>query len=662
MTTRIDNTVIPSNSSTTKVENWVQWFDSRDSSEFINKQAQEELFKVFNATIDPNECIEKLIDHQEVVFLFKETFGDRVNVFHHLTKIGGTIYETNTELGFIQGVETNSSTQMIPDVVSLTEKPTGAAIAVPTATNILAVTSIDEIEALTDGTTTYKPRNFIPIPPFLCQDIGNVIVHHQGNCKQLLLAVVLAIKQFDTKFDGDAAYTNKARQKCKDILYWLHLAGKEVSPIKKIPTTVNTNSRLRETLNALSLQCLDTTNNTENTRTPLDIADALGDHLKRPLEIIATSNSTQSDILRAFQAQHEKTNEKSSRSFTKLPAQYQNMILVASSQGEVTAMEINDQAKAFFKCPNHLSANVMLNCLLETKQIDCSISTAMTQALMCGCFLWRNAITPSGFAASAIVSEDCIRNDTLHQGMVLDLSTKFEMTSESLEKLTKTNVAYPSTIEGLIERLRAIRELAAFFFNEMSHASQGLTSLTLKLMDNKSLLRARAMVDDEFISKVLCCVDDRLYQWLKQCARSTYAKQTTTELTNFGDIFLKILTNEFHYALPVSVKKLKKSEQERGGKPGSPPSKKSKLTSASDRVMNSNILDAWKVCSDEKWETVFRHKSINGPLLSTGCHPCLKYQCKGWCFKDCANRSSHIQLKNEDKKKTDNFIKSLQGK
>jgi hypothetical protein len=189
-----------------------------------------------------------------------------------------------------------------------------------------------------------------------------------------------------------------------------------------------------------------------------------------------------------FQAQHEKTNEKLSRSFTKLPAQYQNMILVASSQGEVTAMEINEQAKAFFKCTNQLSANVMLNCLLEMKQIDCSVSSAMTQALMCGCFLWKNAVTPSGFAASAITSEDCIRNDTLHEGMVLDLSTKFEMSSESLDKLTKTNVAYPSTIEGLIERLRAIRELSIFFFNEMSHASQGLTSLTLKFMDNKPLL------------------------------------------------------------------------------------------------------------------------------------------------------------------------------
>jgi hypothetical protein len=83
----------------------------------------------------------------------------------------------------------------------------------------------------------------------------------------------------------------------------------------------------------------------------------------------------------------------------------------------------------------------------------------MTQALMCGCFLWRNAITSSGFAASAIISEDCIRNDTLHpQGMVLDLSTKFEMSSKSLEKLTKTNVAYLSTIKGLIVHLRAIRE------------------------------------------------------------------------------------------------------------------------------------------------------------------------------------------------------------
>jgi hypothetical protein len=632
---------------------WIEWFNSRQSADFVNKQAQEELFRAFNATQDADECRRTLHDHQEVMFLFKETFENKMNVFHHVIELGGTVYDNQIEFGFIQGAKHDSFT--------LCEKPAGPAIAVPTATNILAITSIADIEALSDGTTTYEPRNFIPITPFLCKTVNESIKTNKGECKELLLAIVLAIKAFDSEFDANDEYNNKAKQKCKELLYWLYLSSKPVSPIKAIPTTVTTSRRLRENFNQIVSQCLDKaiTNQVQGPH-QVDLANALGSQLKRPLEIIATSNSTQSDILRSFQAQHEKTNEKSSRCFTKLPAQYQNMILVASSQGEVTAMEINDQAKAFFKCTNQLSANVMLNCLLETKQIDCSVSSAMTQALMCGCFLWKNAVTPSGFAASAITSEDCIRNDTLHKGMVLDLSTKFEMSSDSLDKLTKTNVAYPSTIEGLIECLRVIRELSIFFFNELSYASQGLTSLTLKFMDNKPLLWARAMVDEEFISKVICCVDDRLYQWLKQCARSTYAKQTTTELTNFEDIFLRILTNEFYYSLPNCVKKFKKTEPGRSSGSGSPSLKKNRPNS-SERVQNTSMNEDWKLRQNEKWETIFRHKSIQGPLLSMGCHPCLKYQCKGWCFKDCANKASHTKLKNDDKTKTDNFIKSLRG-
>ena len=660
MTTPTNNTTdADATDSTLCIDTWTKWFHSRESSTFVDKQAQEELFQAFNASIDSNECKKKLIDHQEVLFLFKETFGNKMNLFHHVIEIGGTVYDNNIEFGFIQGVDCESSTPMTPDTDTLFDTPDGTALAVPTATNLLAVKTIDDINALTNGTTTYKPRTFIPITPFLCQDISESIEKHQGDCKELLLTVVAAIKKFDTTHDGNDEYLNKAKQKCKEILYWIYLASKQDSPIKSLPTTVTRSRRVREKLKDISQHCIEPKQTLpKETAGSAEFADAIGNHLKRPLEIIATSNTTQSDILRSFQIQHEKTNDKSSRSFTKLPSQYQNMILVASSQGEVTAMELNDQALAFFKCTNHLSANVMLNCLLETKQVDCSISTAMTQALMCGCFLWRNAITPSGFAASAIVSEDAIRNDTLHQGMVLDLSTKFEMSSDSLEKLTKTNVVYPSSIEGLIERLKAIRELSIFFFNEFSHASQGLISLTLKFMDNKPLLRARAMVDTEFISKVICCVDDRLYQWLKQCARATYSTQTTTELTNFGDIFLKILTNEFHYRLPQSVRKIINPREDKRERDGGP-QKKSKQSA--DRVTNPSIVDKWKIRQNEQWETVFRHKSVNGPVLSTGCHPCLKYQCKGWCFKDCANRASHIQLKNDDKDKTGAFITRLRG-
>ena len=174
-------------------------------------------------------------------------------------------------------------------------------------------------------------------------------------------------------------------------------------------------------------------------------------------------------------------------------------------------------------------------------------------------------------------------------------------------------------------------------------------------MDNKPLLRARAMVDDQFIAKVICCVDDRLYQWLKQCARATYARETTTALTNFGDIFLILLTNEFMYSLPTSVKTLKIREEDTNGQ------LRTKISKNADGVVNDEMNNDWKLRPNEQWETVFRHKSVNGPKLSVNCLPYLKYHCKGWCFKDCKNKASHKKFLNDDKSKTNDFIKSLRG-
>ena len=71
--------------------------------------------------------------------------------------------------------------------------------------NALSVSSIVELDALTNGaSTTYKPRNFIPLPPFLCKDVSDAIVEHEGNVKEVFLKVVNVIKNFDMKFAGNA--------------------------------------------------------------------------------------------------------------------------------------------------------------------------------------------------------------------------------------------------------------------------------------------------------------------------------------------------------------------------------------------------------------------------------------------------------------------------
>ena len=100
-------------------------------------------------------------------FGFEETFGNKMNVFHHIIEIRGTIYDKTVDVGLIEGVERDSATLMTPDTDVLFEKLTGIAVVVPTVTNILAVKNIEEIKALTNGTTTYKPRNVIPIAPAL---------------------------------------------------------------------------------------------------------------------------------------------------------------------------------------------------------------------------------------------------------------------------------------------------------------------------------------------------------------------------------------------------------------------------------------------------------------------------------------------------------------
>ena len=115
------------------------------------------------------------------------------------------------------------------------------------------------------------------------------------------------------------------------------------------------------------------------------------------------------------------------------------------------------------------------------------------------------------------------------------------------------------------------------------------------------------------------------------------------------------MANEFVYSLPTCVKTLKIPEDDINGQ------LRKRINKNSNRVVNDEMNNDWKLGANEQWETVFRHKSVNGSKLSVNCLPCLKYHCKGWCFKDCKNKASHKKLLNDDKSKTNAFIKSLRG-
>ena len=157
----------------------------------------------------------------------------------------------------------------------------------------------------------------------------------------------------------------------------------------------------------------------------------------------------------------------------------------------------------------------------------------------------------------------------------------------------------------------------------------------------------------------MCSVDDRLYQWLKECCTATYARDTTLALTDFGSIFFDIQMNRFHYNLPLTVKKLKKKEEKANDFDRNRTFNKKQRDVKQER--NEDMVKEWKVRQNEKWESVFRGKGNSGQKLSMGCYPCLKYHCKGVCYSDCANKASNMKLNHQDEETMKSFIKSLRG-
>lgn len=635
------------------ITSWQKWFDTRDSASTINKSHQAQLFAAFTAEDDSTKAIDEIIQHEETAFLFKVNFGiGNVNIFHHLKKVGGTIYQPTVAYGFIQGVGETTSWTMTPDTSLLSEKPTGGAVLTPTPTNLHGITTIANVNELElSATITYKPRNFIPIPPFLLDTIQTTIEKHNGNALQVLLQSVLAIATFDTNHADDDDYTDKAKTTCRDLLFWLYLVGTDSNSIKSTPAIGCSNIAVAtyfKELKETTLSPLPTSTTTTS------MTEAVGDSLKRPFEVLATSASTTADFVEKLTQLHKQSNEKSTKSFKKIPTKYQNMILVATSTGEATNVNYEQAASEFFKTTNILHSQVLLNSELESAKLDCTISPAMATMLSHGGFLWSSPLTPSGFAASTIVSEGIMRTDTLYEGMVLDYSTKHDMSASSLEKLTKTQVLFPTDIEKTVERLQAIQVLSTYFFGRRSFISQGLTKLVNSCLDNKQLLRTKLYMDRQFIAKLIYAVDDRIYQWLRQCSSVDAVTDTDLDLVNFTTLFKDILLSRFDITLPPNIGTIKTGRTNDDAPP-------KKTRAAPVMVRNDNQIREWKLRHNEKWETVFRSKSQQGPMLSIGCKPCLKFHAKGFCFEDCALLQSHVSLSPEDKTATATYIKELRG-
>ena len=69
------------------------------------------------------------------------------------------------------------------------------------------------------------------------------------------------------------------------------------------------------------------------------------------------------------------------------------------------------------------------------------------------------------------------------------------------------------------------------------------------------------------------------------------------------------------------------------------------------------MKENWKLISNENYETVFKDKVKQGPILSMGCKGCYKFHNKYFCYSDYNNKDSHYKLFGNDKENVDERIK-----
>ncbi len=652
-----------SNNEEEKLTSWMDWFKKRESARKINESKKRALLETFNANRSEEDIQKDLINYKETTFVFKQNFGkNKLNIFHHLAVVGGNIYQEDEHFGAIQGVEADLTCIVTIDMPQLLGKTNETSV--PQIEDYMKTVNEDDYKNLKVSTNSkFATRNFIPIPPFLLQTISDVIVKTDGDSKEVLLEVIKSIKSFDEEATRNGTNVELAKDSCIDMLHWLFLATK--NKVKSTPTVGCSIKEVRSHFKDIQKIIEGTNTNTQAQHTIERNID-LSTSIQRPLEMIAASSSSTQDFLCKLTQIQSSNQDKSSSSFGKLSEKTQNMMLVASSRGTVVPSELEEEAMNFFKLSSVSRAQQFLESYLETKNIECTIQTAVANLWLQGCFLWTNPLTPSGLAGSIISSKDIMFNNSIHEGILLDFSTKHEISKASLSKLTKTQVMYPDSIELTIERIEALVAFAELFFSERSLLTEGLVVLLKMSKRNKTLLKTKLYLDKMFIAKFLFSIDDRINKWLCECAKVKNITETSLELVDFSTIVSDLKLNRYFCDLPSNIKMIVKDD-ERNDEIGPKESKKRKTNqdspsnnSTSKVVHNQDQVQDWKFKDGENWQ-MWRNKTIQGPILSTNVKPCLKFHVRGSCFDDCNNKLSHKKLKGDDYKKMDEFIKKVRS-
>ena len=119
----------------------------------------------------------------------------------------------------------------------------------------------------------------------------------------------------------------------------------------------------------------------------------------------------------------------------------------------------------------------------------------------------------------------------------------------------RQGISTPDDINATMHQLRILWALSTFFFGDKSLLPNELALLIEQINHHCITFEAMQTNDDQFITKLGCQIDTRIFRWLQQCESTDDRDKVDDDIANFKPIVTQILNAQFIQILPSTFKK-----------------------------------------------------------------------------------------------------------
>ncbi len=365
-------------------------------------------------------------------------------------------------------------------------------------------------------------------------------------------------------------------------------------------------------------------------------------------------------------AKSDREKEEKEPGFKRLEPHKKNLILNASATPpfDTQAKEPSEFYKAFLQKKTQFKAKEFLVHRLQVDNIALHPSSTFAAGLWNCDFLWLTPDLPSGVSIFFCPEISSLNSYEIEKDRNLALVDKIKPTD--IDKISKEKFSLPETVMDMVWLTQNFHAVVSLCFGLSSHSAKFLKDWGNHMYSNRLMYKSLQASDNTFFAQVLFCIDRALQIHWKSCCECSDRDSVNDRVLLMSEKRDLIIQHNFTYNIPKVLKdKLfhsKKPELDVKDEQGKTNKhlgdnnrdKKNHFKSWKDIITDNDPKHAhWRLQDGENFSRRFYHNQRKCPKTKDGKLICMKLFIRGICDKTCTR--AH-KLSTEDEKAFDEFV------